>query len=98
MLINEYEPRPRAGASLFCDQAAAFLIGTRTRDTGSIVPRYHFKEPQPRAGVSVIASTSPRETQAQAAIRHRRTVKRHKREGDAIALLILCKCVFWPGT
>ena len=56
------------------------------------------KEPRPCAGVSHMASTSPRETQAHAAKLHRRTVKRHKCEEDAIALLILCKGVSWPGT
>ena len=61
-------------------------------------PRYHVQELRPRAGVSLIASTSPRETQAQAAKLHRRTVTRHKCEEDAIALLILCKGVSWSGT
>jgi hypothetical protein len=88
---DRQKPRPRAGVSLSGQHDFA-VSKRKTR------PRYHFQEPRPRAGVSLIASTSPRETQAQAGKLHRRTVKRHKCEEDAIALLILCKGLSWPGT
>ena len=61
-------------------------------------PARTFKNPGLAPGFLLLHPRRPRETQAQAGKLHRRTVKRHKCEEDAIALLILCKGLSWPGT